>query len=206
MDLKDSSDTALIEEFKKGAHEAFDELIERHSSRLYQAAYGLLSSKEDAEEVVQDAFIRAYNALGSFRGDASFETWIYRIVVNLARNKYHWNRRRGQELNMSLTRDNTSGDFGQGEEIELPDNSMEPDCILEVAETEGDIMECLEKLPETIRETLVMRHVNEFSYEKIAETLSCNIGTVKSRIARGREMLKNMIQKLNRKDIPAREA
>lgn len=206
MDFKDSPDKELIEEFRKGAHQAFDELIERHSSRLYQAAYGLLSSKEDAEEVVQDAFLRAYNAMGTFRGEASFETWIYKIVVNLARNKYHWNRRRGRELNMSLTKDDSSGEFAHGEEMELPDSSMGPDSLLEGAETEGDIMNCLEELPEAIRETLVMRHVNELSYDKIAETLNCNIGTVKSRIARGREILKNMFQKLKEKDTRTREA
>ena len=94
---------------------------------------------------------------------------------------------------MSLSRDDSTGDYARGEEIELPDDSMGPDNLLEGAETEGDIMKCLELLPETIRETLVMRHVNEFSYEKIAETLNCNIGTVKSRIARGREILRNKL-------------
>ena len=83
----------LIREFKEGNRERFDELVSSYGPKLYRFAYGLLGNHHDAEEVVQDAFVRAYHALDSFRGDASFDTWMHRITMNLARNKFHWNRR-----------------------------------------------------------------------------------------------------------------
>jgi RNA polymerase sigma-70 factor (ECF subfamily) len=191
---KEITDKELIEAVKTGDTEAFDQLIERHAGKLYQAAYGLLSNREDAEEVVQDAFVRAYKAIDGFRGDASFETWIYRIVVNLSRNKYQWNRRRGAELNVSLTQQaNRLEDEDNGEEMMIPDASYEPDKVLEGVELEDSIMDSFEKLPDKIKETMILRHVNEFSYEKIADLLQCKVGTVKSRIARGREILRGIL-------------
>ena len=90
----DSDDRRLVERFKAGDEEAFDALVDRHSARAYQIAYGVLGNREDAEEVAQDAFIRMHKALPSFRGESEFTTWMYRIVTNLARNKYRWNKTR----------------------------------------------------------------------------------------------------------------
>jgi RNA polymerase sigma-70 factor (ECF subfamily) len=160
---------------------------------MYQAAYGLISNREDAEEVVQDAFVRAYKGLDKFREDASFQTWLYRIVTNLSRNKYQWNKRRGAELNVTLTRKAYDPEKNEGEEMNLPDNSMKPDAVIEGAELEEDLIKSMERLPGSIREAMILRHVNEFPYDKIAELLNCRVGTVKSRIARGREVLRKII-------------
>lgn len=194
MSAEARTDKELIAEFKAGNTGAFNVLVERHAGRLYQAAYGLLSSHEDAEEVVQDAFVRAYRGLENFRGDSSFDTWIHRIVINLSRNKYHWNRRRGSELNISLSNRATRlTDEKEPEDIKIPDESYGPEKLLEQVEVESSILKGFDELPDKLRETMILRHVNELSYEKIAEVLKCKVGTVKSRIARGRETLRKIM-------------
>ena len=190
------TDEELIAEFKAGNTAAFYEIVERFVSRLYQTAYALLSSHHDAEEVVQDTFVRAFRALPKFRGDSSLSTWLQRIATNLSRNKYHWNRRRGAEVNMSLTRDAAEhGEELDGEEISLPDERHVPDRELSTAELEKTVKAGFDALPESVRETMVLRHVRECSYEEIAAILNCKVGTVKSRIARGRELLMNFLKR-----------
>ena len=183
----------LVESFKNGNAEAFDRLVLLHSPRLYRTAFGLLNSKQDAEEVVQDAFVRAYRALHSFRGDSSFETWMQRIVINLSRNKFHWNRRRGEGLNTSISVDPEENGVP---EISLPDERMRPDRKLESSEMERNVMQGLQSLPESLKETMILRHIDDLPYEKIAEQLNCKVGTVKSRLSRGREMLKSYLTDL----------
>ena len=190
------SDAELIKEFKDGNEDVFDILIERYAEKLLVLANGVVSSRQDAEEVVQDAFMRAYKGLKDFRGDASFETWIHRIVVNLAHNKFHWNRRRGSEQNVSMTVVDEKSDSDV--QLALPDETHRPEKILLQEEISGDIKECFEKLPDKLKEVMVLRLLEEFSYDKIADILSCKVGTVKSRIARGRELLRNMLEEKNR--------
>ena len=196
-------DLELIKEFKAGRKEVFDELMGLHASKLYQTSFGLLGNRQDAEEVVQDAFVRAYKALGDFRCDSSFETWMHRIVVNLSRNKYHWNKRRGEGLHTSIsdrTRQNPLSDTSMTtQDIPLPDNTFGPDRMMEKAEFESNVMQGLKSLPETLREAMVLRHVEDLPYERIAELLECKVGTVKSRLARGREMLREFLNGLDSK-------
>ncbi|MPN15500.1 ECF RNA polymerase sigma-E factor [bioreactor metagenome] len=190
-----SYEEKLIKDFKDGSRERFNELVDLYSQKLYRFAYGLLGNHHDAEEVVQDAFIRAYNALDSFRGDSSFETWMHRITMNLARNKFHWNRRRGEGVNISLSEPGGSeqDSIENSVEIELPDNSGAPDSLLEKVETQDNVIRGINSLPETLKEAMVLRHVKDMPYEEIASVLDCKIGTVKSRIARGRELLREYL-------------
>ena len=182
---------ALVTAFRNGDSAAFDGLIGMYSAKLYKVAYALLGSRQDAEEVVQDTFLRAYRALHAFRGESSLETWLHRITVNLARNKYQWNRRRGDGLNVSLTAGEDPGSDSAAEpEQDVPDRSLEPDRVLEQDEIGKNIMKALNSLPDNLRETMVLRHVNDMPYEQIAQKLDCKVGTVKSRLSRGREMLR----------------
>lgn len=183
----------LIKRFKEGDRECFDELVLLYSPRLYRVAYGLLGNKEDAEEVVQDAFVRAYKGLSDFRGDASFETWMHRITVNLSRNRYHWNRRRGEGLNLSLSAPERMEESAERQEFDVPDSRMEPDRQLENTELERNIMSAMKHLPATLREAMILRHVEDLPYEKIAGLLDCKVGTVKSRLARGRGLLRGLL-------------
>ena len=185
---------ALLQAFRSGDDTAFDDLIGMYSAKLYKVAYALLGSRQDAEEVVQDTFLRAYRALQSFRGESSLETWLHRITLNLARNKYQWNRRRGDGLNVSLTAgDDADGESGAENEQDVPDRRMEPDVVLEQDEIGTNIMKALNSLPDNLRETMVLRHVNDMPYEQIAQKLACKVGTVKSRLSRGREMLRDYL-------------
>ena len=185
----------LIQSFKAGDKTAFDRLVTLYASKLYRTAYGLLNSKQDAEEVVQDAFVRAFRALDGFRGDSSFETWMQRIVINLSRNKFHWNRRRGEGLMTSISE--TVDETGEERIVALPDERERPDTKLENEELEKNVLRGLQALPESLRETMILRHVNDMPYEKIAERLECKIGTVKSRLARGKELLKSYLVSLD---------
>ena len=185
---------ALLKAFRSGDDTAFDGLIEMYSAKLYKVAYALLGSRQDAEEVVQDTFLRAYRALQAFRGESSLETWLHRITLNLARNKYQWNHRRGGGLDVSRTAgDDAGGESGTEHEQDVPDRRMEPDLVLEQNEIGTNIMKALNSLPDNLRETMVLRHVNDMPYEQIAQKLDCKVGTVKSRLSRGREMLRDYL-------------
>jgi RNA polymerase sigma-70 factor (ECF subfamily) len=178
----------LIKSFNAGNFESFDKLVTMYSPRLYNTAYGLLKSKQDVEEVVQDAFIRAFRALNNFRGDASFETWMHKITINLARNKYHWNRRRGENETINIP--DMTDECQEQLDYLYPDNRMRPDLIIENSELESEIMNGFADLPESLRKTMELRHISNLQYEEIAAQLSCKVGTVKSRLARGRELLR----------------
>ncbi len=193
-----SYEERLIADFKEGSRERFDELVKAYTQKLYRLAYGLLGNHHDAEEVVQDSFVRAYRGLDSFRGDSSFETWIHRITMNLARNKFHWNRRRGEGMTMSLSDLPESLEDGDsGGEMELPDTSYSPDLLMQKAELHGNVLRGMDQLPESLREVMVLRHVKDMPYDEIARILNCPVGTVKSRIARGRELLREYLMKLD---------
>lgn len=186
------NDNELVAEFKSGNIGVFDELVRRHSRIVYQTVYGLLRNHHDTEEVVQDAFVRAYRGLSNFRGEANFGTWLHRIAVNLARNKYHWNRRRGSEVNTSIQQIAENKDRVY-DELPLPDERYKPGVEMEKAESMRELMRNMNDLSDSLRETMVLRHVHNMPYEKIAKIQKCRPGTVKSRIARGREILRNVL-------------
>lgn len=188
-------DLELVDNFKNGSEAAFNELASRYASKMFQTAYGLIGSREDAEEVVQDALVRVHRYLNQFRGDSSFSTWVYRIVVNLSRNKYQWNKRRGSDLTFSISANYGNDDGDKKEDFNLPDTKMGPLRILEEADEEKRIIQIMEGLPDKLREVLILRHMKDLSYEEIASLLDCNLGTVKSRIARAREAMVELMKK-----------
>ncbi len=192
----ENKDSELVEKARNGSLESFDELIRSYSSKMFGTAYGLLGSKEDAEEVVQDAFVKAHSNLSLFREEASFSSWIYRIVVNLCRNRYQWNRRRGSELNVSMSENSETldPDTDKKDEMEIPDVSMSPDEAAQNAETGKNIMSAIETLPDKLREVIILRYVDDMSYGEISDLLNCELGTVKSRLARARIELAGKIK------------
>jgi len=189
------SDAALIERFKKGDRIAFDILVERYADKAFQIAYGVLGSREDAEEVSQDVFVRIHRALPKFRGDSEFTTWMYRIALNLARNKYRWNKSRGSQKNISMDAPvEGAGDEGEGMVFTVPEPRLTPDDQVSLQELERNISAELEHLPSLYREALVMRNLDDMNYEQIAQLLGCKLGTIKSRIARAREELRRRLK------------
>ncbi len=189
-----TEDRTLVERFKGGDESAFDRLVEKHSGRVYSIAYGLLGNREDAEEGAQDTFIRIHRALKDFRGDAEFTTWMYRIATNLSRNKYRWNRTRGGNVTESLNAPLEGTEGGEALFRDAPDERLAPDEALRYQELEKRLVVELQKMPEMYREVLVMRNQRDMSYEEIADALSCKLGTVKSRIARAREELRERLE------------
>ena len=186
------SDQALIGMIRQGRMEAWDQLMLRHAAKAYQIAYGILGSREDAEEVAQDGFVRIYRALDRFRGDSEFSTWMYRIIVNQARNRYRWNKRRGALRNVSIEASQDPDNEGIAP-IDLADPQKTPDQRIVYREWEGEITREMQHLPPVNREALFLRNVKNMSYEQIAEVLNCKVGTVKSRIARAREELRKRL-------------
>jgi RNA polymerase sigma-70 factor (ECF subfamily) len=183
-------DRLLVDRFKSGDATAFDEMVTRYWDRIYAMVNQLLRNQQDAEEVTQDAFIRAHRGLVNFRGDSAFSTWLYQIATNLARNRYWywWRRKRDKSVSFDQPagpdNDTTLAEIFPADEIETPqDAAVSKEFVNRIAE-------CMETLNEKHREILVLRNVKNQSYEEIAAILGISVGTVKSRIARARESLR----------------
>jgi len=196
MDQKNQStdnvrrdDNELVSAARQGDCTAFEEIVFRYYPRLYQTALAILNSHHDAEEVTQDALIKAYRSLSGFRGDSLLLTWLCRIVINQSHNKYHWNRRRGSEVNMSLSRPPEPGGDQQQEDFNIPDFQHTPLREMQISELGKLLYLEISKLPDSLRETMQLRHLNDYSYEEIATQQHCQLGTIKSRLSRGRELL-----------------
>ncbi len=184
-----AADKLLVARFKKGDQAAFDEMVLRYWDRIFVMVKQLLGNSEDAEEVTQDAFVRAHRGLENFRGDSAFSTWLYQIATNLARNKYWywWRRKRDKSISFDqpLTgeSDITLADVFPAE-VQTP---KEETITREFVDRIG---ECMQMLNTRHREVLVLRNVQNLSYEEIAAILNISVGTVKSRIARARSGLR----------------
>ena len=187
------SDSELVRRIQKnGDQAAFNALVQRHSGRAYQIAYGILANREDCEEVVQDAFVRIFRALPNFRGDSEFTTWMYRIVVNLCNNRYRWNKSRRIGRNLSLDAPLENQD-GSELHLEVASDSMTPSEQVEFEELRDRTAKAMQALPDSYRNAVLLRNVRQLDYDQIAKILGCAVGTVKSRINRGREMLRQML-------------
>ena len=185
-------DRILVDRFKSGDKAAFDEMVSRYWTRIYSMVNQLLRNPQDAEEVTQDAFIRAHRGLVNFRGESAFSTWLYQIATNLARNRYWywWRRKRDKSVSldtpMSADNDTTLADI-------IPSQVETPGDITVTQEFVSRIGTGMERLNPKHREILILRNVKNLSYDEIAEILHISVGTVKSRIARARESLRSKL-------------
>ncbi|HSB10784.1 MAG TPA: sigma-70 family RNA polymerase sigma factor [Blastocatellia bacterium] len=171
---------------------AFEELVADFERPVYSLCFRLLGDAEEARDATQETFLKVYRGLGGFRGEAGLKTWIYRIAINQAMNQQRWWRRRHREETISL--DITRGQSDTTIGSLLPARSSSPEELAISSEREGAIMRALGEIKQEYRIALVLREIEELSYEEIAETLSISIGTVKSRIARGREELRRRMK------------
>jgi RNA polymerase sigma-70 factor (ECF subfamily) len=185
-------DDALVKRFAGGDESAFVEIMERYRGKIFTVTLGLLRNHADAEEITQDTFIRAHRGLANFRGDSSLATWLYRIAVNLARNRYwYFFRRRRQDslsLDCALSAD-SSATFADL----VADTVQDPAQETVAEEFSALVDQCMARLDARHREILTLRNVLNRSYEEIAQALGINVGTVKSRIARARENLRALL-------------
>lgn len=179
-------DDRLIAECLNGRSAAFGELVRRYQDRLYNTVHRLVDNAEDAQDVVQDAFLNAYQSLGSFKGDAQFFTWLYRIAVNTA-----ISLKRKQRVVYSISAGRA--EEGGTEPVDTSDYSR-PEHALEKAEQERRVQEALNRLSAEHRTALVLKDIEGHKYEHIAEMLGVPIGTVRSRLHRARLELRLLLQ------------
>ena len=182
-------DAELVRRFRAGDEAAFVEIMTRYREKIFTIVLSLLRNRADAEEIAQDTFIRAHRGLVNFRGDSSLATWLHRIAVNLARNRYWYFFRRRRHATLSL-------DCALTEESDATFSDLiatdAPDPARESATNEfaALVAASMEKLDARHREILTLRNILHQSYDEIATALGINVGTVKSRIARARENLR----------------
>ena len=187
-----SDDAGFIEKLKEGDADAFETLIERYSGDIYALVYRLTENPEDARDLTQDTFLSALRSIRKFRGDAELKTWLFRIAINESRNRFRWWKRRRRELTISM--DANIGDSETPLSDLLTDASESPEDAALVREREYALKAALQDLPVVFREAIVLCDVEGFSYEETATALGIGMGTVKSRISRGREELRRKLK------------
>jgi RNA polymerase sigma-70 factor (ECF subfamily) len=182
-------DTRLVARFLDGDETAFAEIMRLHTGRLFAVSYSVVRNPSDAEEIVQDTFVRAHRGLVNFRGDSSLATWLYHIAFNLARNRYWYFYRRHRQDARSL--EAVIGDQGLATFADLiADSGPDPATEISHREFSASVQAGLKLLSPCQQEILIMRNFLDLSYNVIGAKLRINIGTVKSRIARARRNLK----------------
>lgn len=185
-------DQTLIARFRDGDQSAFDEMVTTYWDRIFARSFQLLNNKEDAEEVTQDTFIRAQRGLANFRGDSSFSTWLFQIATNLSHNRYWYWWRRKRSASFSI--DQTLNDESDMTLVDiLPCDGENPGEATVTQEFVDQVSVCMQRLSAKHREILELRNVQNMSYEEIAEELQISVGTVKSRIARARDSLRELL-------------
>lgn len=179
--MTSNDDSDLIERFKKGDRSAFEAILLRYQDRIYTLCRYMLKNREDAQDAAQDAFLKGYRGLKGFRPESSLYTWMYRIAVTTCLD-YRKKSRREVFRSEPLTED-------------LPSNGPSPEQLYESGEIPDSVQLALQKLPEKLRAAILLREMEELSYEEIAEVLHTSVGTVKSRISRAREQLRHLLKK-----------
>ncbi len=187
-------DAGLVALSQKGDLSAFEALVRKHQKRMLNVAFRLIDDYEEACEVVQDAFVSAYKNIRTFRGDSKFSTWLTSITVNLSKNRLKQVKsRRGHEA------------FSIDEPVQTDEGRMvidppshEPSVLdrLETRDIRNRVQECIKALAPDFREVLVLRDMQDFSYDEIASVLRMHEGTVKSRLFRAREMVRDCLKRV----------
>ena len=190
------NELALRELVKKGDKKAYNTLVLKYQDRLVYSVYKFLKDFELAQDIAQEAFIKAYKNIEKFRGDSQFYTWIYRIAINTAKNVVSTKARKSEIY------DNDTTDQLLSESAATSEN---PENILQAEQLRSEINKALQNLPEDIRVTLSLREFGGLSYEEIAKVLECPIGTVRSRIHKGREMLDQTFSKYDMSNYEVRK-
>ncbi len=178
-------DDRLVDLALNGDARAFELLMEKHESKMYAVALRMCKNREDAQDCLQDAMLRIYKALPTFKGQSSFSTWAYRITMNTCLD----------DLRRKKVRQASSLDQMLEVGWAPVDDNNTAERHLENSELKRNLSKAIQKLPEEMRAAVVLRDVQGFSYEEIANMLSTNVGTVKSRISRGREKLREILSR-----------
>jgi RNA polymerase sigma-70 factor (ECF subfamily) len=190
-----TEEAALVADLKAGSEDAFSILIAQYHQPLYSLIARSLTDPADAADITQEVFIKVFRSIRGFHGESSLRTWLYRIAVHEASNQRRWwSRHKKQELTIdSPVESSDSGDDGMTLMSTLADSSESPFDHAAQSELRHRVEEALRQIPEAFRTVVVLREIEGFTYEEIAEILSVNIGTVKSRLTRGRSALRALL-------------
>jgi RNA polymerase sigma-70 factor, ECF subfamily len=184
----------FLERLKAGDSTAFDRLVEERSGDIYALLYRLTEDCEEARDLTQETFLQAFRNIAGFRGEADLKTWLYRIAVNQARNRWRWWKRRRRDRTVSL-----DAPAGEGQDAPLSsrlagDTGEDPERLTLAREREGALLAALGSFGRAYREVIVLRDIEGLSYEEVAVALDLNVGTVKSRLSRGRLELRRKLE------------
>jgi RNA polymerase sigma-70 factor (ECF subfamily) len=184
-------DQQLVERVQRGDKHAFNLLVSKYQRRLGRLISRFVRDSADAEDVTQDAFIKAYRALPGFRGESAFYTWLYRIGINTAKNHLLTNKRRPSSTSeFDAEESETFEEASLLREVSTPENELMSKQVVDTVQAS------LQQLPEDLRSALTLREIEGLSYEEIAEVMNCPIGTVRSRIFRAREAVAENLRPL----------
>lgn len=184
------SDEELAERFASGEVDSFRVLVEKYKSRVYNVVYGIMGSRDEAEDLTQEVFIKVYRNLHHFKGKSRFYTWLYRIAVNVCLSA---KRKRGQFSYIVSTSESSEVDTGR-QKIELADETYSPRKVSENMELVLQIQSAINSLPRVLEMTFVLREFEDLSYRELARIFRCSSGTIKSRLARARERLRRKLR------------
>src|SRR5687767_2911290 len=187
-----NAEARFIEKLRAGDAAAFDRLVRMYSADVYALLYRLTENSEEACDLTQDTFLSALTAVKSFRAEASLKTWLFRIAINHSRNRFRWWKRRRRDVTISL--DAELGNGGGTVHDTIADKAGTPEESAISNARENALLVALNELPDIFREAVVLCDLEGLSYEQISTTLGVNIGSVKSRIARGREDLRRKLK------------
>jgi RNA polymerase sigma factor (sigma-70 family) len=179
----------LVEESRKGNVEAFEELIKDYKKTAYNIALRIMRNVEDAEDASQEALIKIFKNISSFNMESTFKVWMYRIIVNTC---IDFKRRK----NISTVSIDETMDLGSGREVqrEISDESYNPDALIERNYNTQLVNDAINALEDDFKTIIILRDIKGFTYDEISQILSCNLGTVKSRLSRARKRLKELLE------------
>lgn len=195
---KDLTDEELMLRVQDGEATCFDVLVERYKTRLFNYLLRLVGDRDEAEEVAQEAFVKAYIHAGKYKTIAKFSTWLYTIATNLVRNRMR-SRSRAPQIFSLWGKNRYDGD--EEKQFDIPDSERTPDEKMNDRELSDVINQAIGRIPEKYRESFVLREINQLSYEEIAAVTGLKLGTVRSRINRARNYFRQIVEPLLEKGI-----
>ena len=189
---RQSYESDFIEKLKAHDAAAFDTLVERYSGEIFALLYRLTENADEAGDLTQETFLNALRSIGKFRGDSELKTWLFRIAINESRNRFRWWKRRKREQTISL--DAFVGTTEMRVSETIADDGLSPENEVLRRERESALQMAMLDLPVVFREAVILCDIEGMSYEETATALNVGVGTVKSRISRGREALRRKLK------------